>query len=64
MDMLFRTDEFIIDDSHVYVVYPEEEIYSEVVGLGNSLEEALNDCVRCFNQMMYSENGVPILIGG
>ena len=51
-----------MDDSPVYVVYPEEEIYAEVVGVAESRGEALGDFVESFNQMMYSDNGIPLLV--
>ena len=51
-----------MDDSPVYVVYPEEEIYAEVVGVAESSAEALGDFVESFNQMMYSDNGIPLLV--
>ncbi len=62
MDIDVCVEEVIIDDSPVYVVYPEDEIYAEVVGVAESQEEALSDFAGSFNQMMYSDNEIPILI--
>ena len=62
MDIDVCLEEVIIDDSPVYLVYPEDEIYAEVVGVAESREEALSDFAESFNQMMYSDNGIPILI--
>ena len=62
MDINVFVEEFILDDSPVYVVYPEDEIYAEVVGVAESCEEAFSDFAESFNQMMYSDNGIPILI--
>ena len=62
MDIDVCVEEVIIDDSPVYVVYPEDEIYAEVVGVAESREEAFNDFAESFNSMMYSDNGIPILI--
>ena len=62
MDIKICVEELVLDDSPVYVVSPEEEIYAEVVGVVESRGEALGDFVESFNQMMYSENDVPILI--
>ena len=62
MDTAISIVEIILDNSPVYVAYPDEEIFSEVVGIGSSAEEARRDMIRIFNQMMYSENDVPILI--
>ena len=63
MDTPISIVEIILDDSPVYVAYPDEEIFSEVVGIGSSAEEARRDMIRIFNQMMYIENDVPILMG-
>ena len=62
MDINVCVEEFILDDSPVYVVYPEDEIYAEVVGVADSREEAFSDLAESFNLMMYSDNGIPILI--
>lgn len=62
MDIDLSVEEIILDVSPVYVVYPEDEIYSEVAGVAESREEAMSDFVNSFNLMMYSENGIPILI--
>ncbi len=62
MDIEVCVEEVILDDSPVYVVYPEDEIYAEVVGVGESREEAFSDFAGSFNSMMYSDNGIPILI--
>ena len=62
MDTPISIVEIILDDSPVYVAYPDEEIFSEVVGIGSSAEEARRDMIRIFNQMMYIENDVPILM--
>ena len=65
MDIDVCVEEVIIDDSPVYVVYPEDEIYAEVVGVAESREEAFSDFAESFNSMMYmmySDNGIPILI--
>ena len=62
MDTAVSIVEIILDDSPVYVAYPDEEIFSEVVGIGSSAEEARRDMIRIFNQMMYIENDVPILM--
>ena len=62
MDTAISIVEIILDDSPVYVAYPDEEIFSEVVGIGSSAEEARRDMIKTFNQMMYSENDVPILM--
>jgi hypothetical protein len=62
MDINVFVEEFILDDSPVYVVYPEDEIYAEVVGVADSREEAFSDLAESFNLMMYCDNDVPILI--
>ena len=62
MDINVFVEEFILDDSPVYVVYPEDEIYAEVVGVADSREEAFIDLAEYFNLMMYSDNDIPILI--
>lgn len=62
MDINVCVEEIILDDSPVYLVYPEDEIYAEVVGVAESKEEAWGDFVESFNQMMYSDNGIPFLI--
>ena len=62
MDINVFVEEFILDDSSVYVVYPEDEIYAEVVGVADSREEAFSDLAESFNLMMYSDNDIPILI--
>lgn len=54
--------EIPFEDCSVFVAYPEEEIYSEVVGVGCSVKEAEYDLASSFNSMMYSENGALILI--
>lgn len=62
MDIDVYVEKVTIDDSPVYVVYPKDEIYSEVVGVAEFQEEALSDFAESFNQMMYSNNDIPILI--
>lgn len=62
MDIDVCVEEVILDDSPVYIAYPDEEIFSEVVGVGESPNEACRDIAHTFNQMLYSENGIPILI--
>jgi hypothetical protein len=62
MDINVFVEEFILDDSPVYVGYPEDEIYAEVVGVADSREEAFSDLAESFNLMMYSDNDIPILI--
>lgn len=62
MDIDVYVEKVIIDDSPVYVVYPDDEIYSEVVGVAESQEDSLSDFAESFNQMMYSDNEIPILI--
>lgn len=62
MDIDVCVEEVILDDSPVYIAYPDEEIFSEVVGVGESPNEACRDLAHTFNQMLYSENGIPILI--
>ena len=62
MEIEVCVEEVIIDDSPVYVVYPEDEMYAEVVGVAESSEEAFRDFAESFNSMMYSDNGIPILI--
>ena len=62
MDINVGVEEVILDDSPVYVVDPEDEIYSEVVGIAESKEEAWRDFASSFNRMCYSDNGVPIFV--
>lgn len=62
MDVDVLVEEIILDDSPVYVVYPKDEIYAEVVGVAESQEEAWSDFAKSFNQMMYNDNGIPILV--
>lgn len=62
MSVAISIEKIILDDSPIYVAYPDDDIYSEVVGVGESLDEARRDLIQAFNQMMYSENGTPILI--
>lgn len=62
MDIDVCVEVVILDDSPVYVVYPEDEIYSEAVGVAESREEAWRDFASSFNRMCYSDNGVPIFI--
>lgn len=62
MDIDVCVEEVIIDDSPVYIAYPDEEIFSEVVGVGESPDEACRNLAHTFNQMLYSENSIPILI--
>ena len=62
MDIDVLEEEIILDDSPIYVVYPEDEIYAQVVGVGESKEEVCSDFADSFNQMMYSDNGIQILI--
>ena len=63
MDIVISFEEVILDDSPVYVAFPDDEIFAEVVGVGESADEARRDLIQTFNQMMYSENDVPILMG-
>ena len=62
MDIKVCMEEVILDDSPVYVVYPEDEIYSEVVGVAESKEGAWRDFASSFNRMCYNDNGVAIFI--
>ena len=62
MDIVISFEEVILDDSPVYVAFPDDEIFAEVVGVGESADEARRDMIQTFNQMMYSENDVPILM--
>ena len=62
MDIDVCVEEVILDDSPVYIAYPDEEIFSEVVGVGESPNEACRNLAHTFNQMLYSENSIPILI--
>ena len=62
MDINVCVEEVILDDSPVYLVYPEDEIYSEVVGVAESKEEACRDFASSFNRMYYNDNGVPIFV--
>lgn len=62
MEINVFVEEVILDDSTMYVVYPEEEIYAEVIGVAESKEDAMSDFADCFNQMMYSDDGIPILV--
>lgn len=62
MDINVSVEEVILDDSPVYVVYPEDEIYSEVVGVAESMEEAWRDFAGSFNRMCYNDNCAPIFI--
>ena len=62
MDIDVCVEEVILDDSPVYIAYPDEEIFSEVVGVGESPDEACRNIAHTFNQMLYSENSIPILI--
>ena len=62
MGVSISIEKIILDDSSVYVAYPEDDIFSEVVGVGESPNEACRNLAHTFNQMLYSENGVPILI--
>ena len=62
MDTAISIMEIILDDSPVYVAFPDDEIFAEVVGVGESADEARRDLIQTFNQMMYSENDVPILM--
>ena len=62
MGISISIEEIILDDSPVYVAYPEDDIFSEVVGVGESPNEACRNLAHTFNQMLYSENGIPILI--
>lgn len=54
--------DLVLPLGYVYVVYPEDEIYAEVVGVAESREDAFSDFAESFNSMMYSDNGIPILI--
>lgn len=62
MGVSISIEKIILDDSSVYVAYPEDDIFSEVVGVGESPNEACRNLAHTFNQMLYSENGIPILI--
>ena len=62
MGILISIEEIILDDSPVYVAYPDDEIFSEIVGVGESPNEACRNLAHTFNQMLYIENGIPILI--
>ena len=62
MGISISIEEIILDDSSVYVAYPDDKIFSEVVGVGESPDEARRDLAQTFNQMLYNENGIPILI--
>jgi hypothetical protein len=62
MGISISIEEIILDDSPVYVAYPDDEIFSEIVGIGESPNEACINLAHTFNQMLYSENGIPILI--
>ena len=62
MGISISIEEIILNDSSVYVAYPDDEIFSEVVGVGESPDEARRDLAQTFNQMLYNENGIPILI--
>lgn len=62
MDIVISFEEIILDDSPVYVAYPDDEIFAEVVGVGESADEARRDLIQTFNQMMYRDNDVPILM--
>lgn len=62
MDIVISFEEIILDDSPVYVAYPDDEIFAEVVGVGESEDEARRDLRQTFNQMMYRDNDVPILM--
>ena len=58
MDILVTVEEIIIDDSHIYVAYPEDVIYDESVGEGKSSEEAVRDLAECFGSMLYASDGM------
>ena len=62
MGISISIEEIVLDDSPVYVAYPDDEIFSEIVGVGESPNEACRNLAHTFNQMLYSENGIPILI--
>ena len=62
MDIVISFEEIILDDSPVYVAYPDDEIFAEVVGVGESEDEARRDLRQTFNQMMYRDNDVPFLM--
>ena len=62
MGISISIEEIILDHSPVYVAYPDDEIFSEIVGVGESPNEACRNLAHTFNQMLYSENGIPILI--
>ena len=62
MDIVISFEEVILDDSPMYVAYPDDEIFAEVVGVGESADEAHRDLRQTFNQMMYRDNDVPILM--
>ena len=62
MDIVISFEEVILDDSPMYVAYPDDEIFAEVVGVGESEDEARRDLRQTFNQMMYRDNDVPILM--
>ena len=62
MDIVISFEEVILDDSPVYVAFPDDEIFAEVVGVGESADEARRDMIQTFNKMMYSDNGVLMLM--
>lgn len=62
MDIVISFEEVILDDSPVYIAYPDDEIFAEVVGIGESADEARRDMIQTFNKMMYSDNGVLMLM--
>ena len=62
MGVSISIEKIILDDSSVYVAYPEDDIFSVVVGVGESPNEACRNLAHTCNQMLYSENGIPILI--
>ena len=51
MDIVISFEEVILDDSPVYVAFPDDEIFAEVVGVGESADEARVDLIQTFNQM-------------
>ena len=62
MDIDVYVENVIIDDSPVYVVYPEDEIYSEVVGVAESQEERCELPVPLMSSPNVFEKGVQIII--
>lgn len=46
-----------------YITQAKDEIYDDIVGVGETSQESLVDFIRCYNQMMYLDSdGYPMLI--